>query len=164
MKCNLERKNGKAIFPPLVDITFDVDASNKGLGAILLGETEVHKAHRFFMEGDPSHINERELLAAEYGLRAFTKKMSWKGKSIRIRTDNTVALSYLNKMGGRVPTLSRIAERIHAFALKHRLVLSAEWIPSEANLADKESRIEGDLSDWTLPKWQTIVCHVSGKD
>ena len=64
---------------------------------------EVHKAHKFFMEDDPTHINERELLAAEYGLQAFTRKLGWKGKSIRIRTDNTVALSYLNKMGGRVP-------------------------------------------------------------
>ena len=149
-RCNLEKKNGKGIIPPLVDITFDVDASNKGLGAILLGEEEVHKAHKFFMEDDPTHINERELLAAEYGLQAFTRKLGWKGKSIRIRTDNTVALSYLNKMGGRVPSLSRIAERIHSFALKHELVLSAEWIPSDSNQADKESRIEGDLSDWML--------------
>ena len=130
-----------------------IEMQNRALhsksGKILLGEEEVHKAHKFFMD-DPTHINERELLAAEYGLQAFTRKLGWKGKSIRIRTDNTVALSYLNKMGGRVPSLSRIAERIHSFALKHELVLSAEWIPSDSNQADKESRIEGDLSDWML--------------
>ena len=163
-RSNLERKNGKPIFPPLVDITFDVDASNKGLGAILLGEGEVHKAHRFFSEEDPTHINERELLAAEYGLKAFTNKLCWKDKRIRIRTDNTVALSYINKMGGKVPSLSRIAERIHSFALKHRLLVAAEWIPSEANLADGESRIEGDLTDWKLnPKAFALVVRRFGK-
>ena len=148
---NLALWNGKSIIPRPVDVTIDVDASNLGLGAVFLGEGgEEKRAHRFFLEGDPTHINHRELLAAEYGLMAFAKQLSWEGKSVRIRTDNTVALAYLNRMGGRVPELSRIAERIHLFALERGIKVSAEWIPSESNLADGESRIEGDFSETKL--------------
>lgn len=163
---NLKLWNGRSIIPPTVDVTFDVDASEKGLGAILLGEREsdVLKAHRFFKEGDTTHINYRELLAAEYGLQAFTKLLGWKGMSVRIRTDNVVAMAYINKMGGRIPGLSRIAERLHHFALSHQLLVSAEWIPSEENRADKESRIEGDLTDWELnPKAFALVERRFGK-
>ena len=70
----------------------------------------------------------RELLAAEYGLKAFTKKLGWKGKSIRIRTDSMVALAYLDQ----------------------DLTISAEWIPTGENLADGESRIEGEFSETRL--------------
>ena len=61
-----------------------------------------------------------------------------------------VALAYLNRMGGRVPELSRVAERIHSFALDQDLTISAEWIPTGENLADGESRIEGDFSETRL--------------
>lgn len=148
---NLAGWNGKSFIPRPVDLTMDVDASHKGLGAVFVGEEgKVHRAHRFFQEGDPTHINLRELLAAEYGLKAFTKDLNWRGKSIRIRTDSMVALAYLNKMGGRAPALSRVAERIHKFALEQQLVISAEWVSTEENGADEESRIEGDLSEAKL--------------
>jgi hypothetical protein len=60
-----------------------------------------------------------------------------------------VALAYLNRLGGG-PTLSRVAERIHSFALERNLTVSAEWISTGENAADEESRIEGDLSDQKL--------------
>jgi hypothetical protein len=164
-KANMAKWNGKSIIPPQVDLTLDVDASDKGLGAIFLGEDgKVQRAHRFFQEGDPTHINEREMLAAEYGLKSFTSSLRWKEKSIRVRTDNVVAMAYINKMGGRIPSLSRIAERIHSFALRHQLLVTAEWIPSEENTADKESRIEGDLSDSELnPKAFSLILRRFGE-
>ena len=150
-KENLAQWNGKSIIPRQVDVTMDVDASNLGLGAVFIGEGgKEERAHRFFQEGDPTHINHREMLAAEYGLMAFSKRLGWEGKSVRIRTDSTVALAYLNRMGGRVPELSRIAERIHSFALERGMKVTAEWIPTEVNLADGESRIEGDFSEARL--------------
>jgi hypothetical protein len=161
---NLAKWNGRSIIPRGVDLTMDVDASNMGLGAIFQGEGKEERAHRFFMEGDPTHINHRELLAAEYGLRAFTKKLGWKEKSIRIRTDSAVAMAYLNKMGGRVRELSRVAERIHNFAFRHQLVVSAEWIPSAENLADEESRLEGSFTDRMLnPKVFELIQRRFGK-
>ena len=150
-KENLSLWNGKSIIPRQVDVTIDVDASNLGLGAVFIGEGgEELRAHRFFQVGDPTHINHREMLAAEYGLKAFSGRLGWEGKSVRIRTDSTVALAYLNRMGGRLPELSRVAERIHSFALEKGIRVTAEWIPSESNLADGESRIEGDLSETKL--------------
>ena len=148
---NLSHWNGKSFIPRPVDLTLDVDASNKGLGAVFMGEDgKVIRAHKFFQEGDHTHINLRELLAAEYGLKAFSKTLGWEGKSVRIRTDSMVALAYLNRMGGRAPALSRVAERIHTFALTRGLTISAEWVSTEENGADAESRIEGDLSEAKL--------------
>src|SRR5690606_15580602 len=57
-------------------------------GGVRGGGGKELRAHRFFQEGDPTHINHRELLAAEYGLKAFAKELGWKNKSIRIKTDS----------------------------------------------------------------------------
>ena len=144
--------NGRSLLPRKPDEVVYVDASKWGIGAYYRDNSgHESRAHRFFREEDKTHINERELLAAEFGLRSFAAKFNWKDRNIVIKTDNIVALSYLNKMGGKKPRLSRIAERIHQFALERKIILSAEWIPGVENVeADKVSRIEGDFSDKSL--------------
>ena len=151
-KLNLGRWNGRTLLPISVDITIDVDACDKGLGAILHGEQGLEKAHRFFSKEEKDlHINARELLAAEYGLMAFAQKHSWRNKKIKVRTDNVVAMGYINKMGGRIPDLCRLTERMHNFALPLGLTVIAEWIPGKENVeADRESRINEDYSEREL--------------
>ena len=151
-KENMGLWNGRSLLPRKPDEVVYVDASKWGIGAYYKDSSgHEARAHRFFREEDKTHINERELLAAEFGLRSFAAKFNWKDRNIVIKTDNIVALSYLNKMGGKKPRLSRIAERIHQFALGRKIILSAEWIPGVENVeADKVSRIEGDFSDKSL--------------
>lgn len=47
------------------------------------------------------YINEKELLAVLFGLKCLAKKIS--GKVIRVLTDNTTMVRYVNKMGGTFP-------------------------------------------------------------
>ena len=146
-KENLKEWNGKSIVPPTPDHIIEVDASDKGLGGVLVGERGQTITHSFFRNGRESHINERELAAAEFSLKAFASQRNWRGCNVRIRTDSLVAMSYLNRMGGRRPRLCRITERIHNFALERKIILSAEWIAGKENvIADRVSRIENDFS------------------
>ena len=149
---NIKSWNGKSLLPRHPDVVFYVDASNLGVGAFYKDRWgRESRAHSFFQQDDKTHINMRELLAAEFGLMSFATKFNWRNQCIAVRTDNMTALSYLNRMGGKKPALSRIAERIHRFALRRGIVLLAEWIPGIENVeADKVSRIEGDFSDKSL--------------
>lgn len=147
---NMEEWNGKLIVPPQVDHVIEVDASDLGLGAAYFGDRSVPLTAHKFLPPD-LHINHRELLAAEYGLRTFSSHEGWKDCSIRIKTDNFVAAAYLNKMGGKVPQLCRITEKIHQFALARNLTISAEWIPGKDNkIADSISRIRNNYADKML--------------
>src|SRR5689334_16372214 len=58
-----------------------------------------------------------------------------------------VALAYLNKMGGRV----RVAERVHSFAIKNDLLLSAEWIPSRKSGRRRKQDRRGLLRQTVQP-------------
>ena len=82
--------------------------------------------------------------------------MKWQklsGITIRLFTDNVVTMFYLNKMGGRVPHLQQVAARMLARCETRNVTLWAEYVPGVRNrIADKFSRWEWDLSDWTLNK------------
>ena len=150
-KDNLARWNGRAIIPPAPDHTIEVDASDQGLGGVLVGETGATTTHSFFQDGRKLHINEREMMAARFAFKTFATLRGWRDCCVRIRTDSLVAMSYLNKMGGRRPRLCRLTEEIHSLALERGITLSAEWIPGKENvLADRISRIQGDFSSAKL--------------
>ena len=148
---NIAQWNGKAILTPSVDHEIAVDASDLGIGAVCLGSSERNDltAHKFLPPSE--HINCRELMAAEFGFKAFASQLAWTNCSVRVKTDNFVAAAYLNRMGGRIPYLCRVTERIHQFAFDRRITLSAEWIPGVDNkLADRLSRIQNNYSDKML--------------
>ena len=82
---------------PKTDFTIYTDASELGWGA----------TDRFFPTGERwdtnelSHINFLELKAAFLAFNRYYR--SWKGsRHIRIKSDNTTAIVYLNNMGGSV--------------------------------------------------------------
>ena len=148
---NLKDWNGRAIIPPTPDHTIEVDASDLGLGGVLVGEEGQTIVHSFFQDGRRLHINERELMAAAYVFKTFATRRDWTDCGVRIRTDSLVAMTYLNKMGGRRPRLCRVTEEIHNLALQRGITLSAEWIPGKENsIADRVSRIQGDFSSSRL--------------
>jgi hypothetical protein len=106
-------------------------------------------AHKFLPPEE--HINCRELMAAEYGFKAFATQLGWANCAVRVKTDNFVAAAYINKMGGRVPYLCRVTESLHQFAFERGITLTAEWIPGMDNkAADTISRIKDNYSDKML--------------
>jgi len=90
------------------------------------------------------------LLAVENVLLSFANLLV--GKNILLRVDSTVALAYINKFGGcRSPRLHLISKRIFKWAEENNITLTASYINSKNNIiADYESRVESDDSDWKL--------------
>jgi hypothetical protein len=54
--------------------------------------------------------------------------------------DNTVAIAYVNHMGGNVGRLHFIARQIWDLLEQHDAFLTAVYVPSEANIADQYTR------------------------
>jgi hypothetical protein len=118
--------------------------------------------------------NNRELQAISNSVMSLARSLKWQDCSVRVRTDNRTSMAYINRMGGREPHLTRVAEEVHNFCLFRKIYLTAEYLPGlENSLADKLSRVESDLSESQLhpslfrmadQKWgpHTLDCFASG--
>jgi ribonuclease HI len=147
---NLPQCNGKSLLDPLPDHQFDTDASEKGWGAVYFPAHGPRlNCQGFFTEELTS--NTRELSAVWNGIRSLVRATGWSSCSVRVRTDNQVTLSYVNRMGGREPHLARIAEAIHSYCLELKIHLQAVYLPGVDNsIADRLSRVEADSSESKL--------------
>jgi hypothetical protein len=96
------------------------------------------------------HINELELLATLYSLKAFTSQLE--GISIRLMMDNSTAVCYVNKAGGtRSKSLNDIAADIMCWCESRKISVHAVHLPGILNsLADLQSRWKRESSDWKL--------------
>ena len=73
-------------------------------------------------------------------------------RHIRIKSDNTTAIAYINNKGGvKSIECHEIAKNIWEWAIHRNIHLSAEHIPGSKNvLADKASRVFNENTEWTL--------------
>ena len=133
--------------PPPQEFLF-TDASLGGWGAHL-GSLTAAGQWADSLKG--CHINRLELEAVWLALNQFVESVE--GKHVLINTDNTTVAFYINKQGGAHSfTLSRRAEQMLLWCQKHRIVLSARYLPGKLNvLADALSRSHLVLpTEWTL--------------
>lgn len=128
-------------------ITIFTDASDDGWGAhddwkSVSGPWRDEEASR--------HINYRELLAVKLGLCKLAKNSS--NGQVLLRVDNTVAISYINRMGGtHAPELNKLARDIWQWAEHRGLMLRASYIKSKDNVrADYLSRFSNLDTEWSL--------------
>ena len=98
------------------------------------------------------HINYLELKAAFLCLKSFCSET--RNEHIQMFLDNTVALKYLSKMGGRKLNLNELARDIWLWCEARNIWLSAYHIPGKLNTkADALSRFSKKLNDdmeWSL--------------
>jgi len=123
------------------------DASKFGWGAVFNGRST---GGRWSADESQRHINELELLAINFGLKSFLNDVL--NEHIRIRTDNSTAVAYINKFGG-VKSLKchEIVKDIWLWAFERDVYLTAEHLPgSENTTADTASRIFSDNTEWSL--------------
>ena len=128
-------------------ITLTADASHTGWGAPANGkETQGLWAQN---ERD-CHINILELHAVELGLLALLDKTS--GQHIRIMSDNTTTVTYINAMGGcKSEGCNHIAKQIWLWAIDRNNWISAAHQPGHLNVtADFLSRHFNDAIEWQL--------------
>ena len=119
-------------------MTITTDASGEGYGVECNGNQtggtwSVHEQKRY-------HINEREMLAAFYGLKIHARNL--RSAHIRCRLDNIPALTCLNKMGShKINTLNAITQLVWKWCLERQLHISCVFVPGVDNIiADFESR------------------------
>ena len=144
---NLIKCNGKPMLAVDPDLTIYSDASNSGWGGVLNGVS----TRGPWTEADRlRHINELELLAALYSLKAFTSQLE--GISIRLMMDNSTAVCYINKAEGtRSKSLNDIAADIMCWCESRKISVHAVHLPGILNsLADLQSRWKRESSDWKL--------------
>ncbi len=113
--------------------TIVTDASLEGWGAIW-NDQQVFGG----WEKEEDRIDELELQAVLFALQTFTVLQTH--KVISVRCDNTVAVAYINHMGGRIPRLDRIARRIWNLLEQHNAFVVATYIPTDVNPADELTR------------------------
>ncbi|KAK3098029.1 hypothetical protein FSP39_015477 [Pinctada imbricata] len=128
-------------------ITIETDASLTGWGA------SVEKSKiggRWSVEEQNNHISFLELLAIFYALKSFKEKLS--KKHVKVLSDNTTAVSYINKMGGiKSVDCNSIAIQIWNWCEKQNIWLTCSHIPGIDNhVADEKSRKFNDNIEWTL--------------
>ena len=145
----IDQSNGRSVISPSPDIVITSDASNAGWGAVYLDK---RTGGTWSFEEQELHINSKELLAAFFGLKVFTK--SKENVLVHLRIDNTTAVAYINKMGGtKSGIMTKLVKNIWDWCKVKQITLSAEYLPGHLNtIADWESRNITDSSDWMLDK------------
>ena len=133
---------------PMIDYTIHTDASTLGWGAC--DDMDVSNG-RWTEEEQEMHINCLELLAIKFALMSFVP-LHTHIRHVRIMSDNTTAISYINKQGGsHSMALNDIAVQIWLLCIEYDMHVSAAHIPGKHNvLADIASREFHDAAEWML--------------
>ena len=154
---NLRRCPGRPIRLPTPSIVLTTDASAMGWGCIVTScSFDSSLVGRSFGGRLPDDLtqrvsNETELYAIEQSVRTMARMTSLRGRHVRIRTDNTAAMFYVNRGGGRSLALSKRARPLWDTCARRGVALSAEHLPGEDNLgADAISRRKYSPADWRL--------------
>jgi site-specific recombinase XerD len=115
------------------DFLFTADASLEGWGVV---HHDTYRCGPWEDSDDP--IDELELTTVLIALQVLP--ILQPGANLRVYCDNTVAIAYVNHMGGNVARLHYIARQIWDVLEEHDAFLTAVYVPSAANIADKYTR------------------------
>ena len=139
--------NGRSLIAHNTSLTIETDASTKGWGAVCNG---VRTGGPWSPQERTMHINCLELLAAHLAVKCFAKNKT--NLTIHLKMDSVSALSYINKLGGTIsPQLNRLAKELWLWCMEKNILLKAQHLPGVDNtIADNESRVMKDRSDWML--------------
>ena len=128
------------------DFLVVTDASPSGWGAVCENK---RVGGRWSSAEEVNHINFLELLAIQLALKTFCRNKQ--NLHVLVRTDNTTAMSYINKMGGMKSSLCNdLAKEIWIWASSKQIWLTAGHIPCGSNIADYSSRNFNDNVEWML--------------
>ena len=130
------------------DLTLTTDASTRGWGAVT---SDNRTGGLWNLQEQQHHINYLELKAVLLGLQSLCSDVL--NKHIRILSDNTTTVAYINAMGGiRSNKCNEIAAEIWAWcSARQNVWISAAHIPRSVNVdADKESRNALESTEWSI--------------
>ena len=131
---------------PDIDHTIFTDASNLGWGA----DDGTCPIGGRWAKSEIQQINFLELKAIKLALETYCKSTIY--NHIRIMSDNSTAIAYINSKGGtKSPPLDALAADIWEFCNEKGIHISAAHIPGAKNTtADHMSRTFSDQTEWML--------------
>ena len=150
---------GEWLIPQPFDVTINTDSSDYGWGAII-NKTNDRLRGTWDHHWREKHINVKELQTVMELVRR--RKEILRGKTILLRTDNKVAMAYLNRMTGRIPELAEIARNITMTLKEVDARIQAVYIGTKENkIADELSR-ETDPHRWEVKRkvFQVLERHL----
>lgn len=137
---------------PPIDVVQTSDASGSGwAGQVSVNGKVVKETHGHWSanEGErPSNQTELEGISNVY----FSLTRQMRPKHILIQGDNTTALKYASRYGGKVRHLDKLIKPMARSLLRHGTIVSKEHIPGLENPADEGSRRAKRLADFMLPQ------------
>ena len=139
---------GQSLGTTVPELTLFADASMTGWGASML---DLDHSGIWAEEEAREHISLLELRSIRLGLQAFQSRLQ--GKTVAVMSDNTTAVSYLQKAGGtRSAALNHEAQKTLQWAEDCSITILTQFVRGRDNiLADGLSRTNQVLStEWTL--------------
>ena len=129
------------------DFVLTTDTSKIGWGAVC-GDDKTGGC--WDLDEQQYHINYLESKAVLLGLKSLCSETQ--NKHIRIQSDNTTTVAYLNAMGGiKSLNCNDMAVQIWEWCSLRNIWISASHIPGSKNVeADKESSKSNDSTEWSL--------------
>ena len=140
--------NSRQIMPKQAEVHLESDASKKGWGAYCR-TTQERTGGLWSLQDQKAHINVLELQAAFLTIQSFLKTK--RNIHVLIYLDNTVAVQYINHMGGtRSQALCHLVIELWEWCLDRQIILHAEHLPGSLNFRADFERHHSDSSDWRL--------------
>ncbi|MES9884348.1 MAG: reverse transcriptase domain-containing protein [Sedimenticola sp.] len=128
------------------DIIIQTDSSQSGWGVVFENQKI---GGRWSISEKSCHINVLELTAILFGIKALSDKI--KNKHVKILTDSSTAVCYVNNMGGvKSDQCNAVSQKIWIWCLEHNIWLTCSHIPGKINEADRPSREFNDQIEWEL--------------
>lgn len=151
----LKSWNGYVMKPHKQSIQLETDASATGWGGCI-GQLETSGLWDKSMATQPSNF--RELAAVYLSIKSFRSVLQ--GKAVTVLSDNITTVSYLNHLGGPVPTLTNLSQAVWALVYKLDIDLRAHYLPGHLNIqADQLSRTTSQY-EWMLNP--QVFKHIDG--
>ena len=143
----------RPIYDPDPDMIVKTDASHLGWGAFAPFRDDRFRSFggRWGPEDLGKHINTLETIAAALGLKYALTDGS-EGKHVRLRSDNTTAVSVIKKQGDtKCKERNFWVQQLWRFIQSKNMWLSVTHIPGVLNVeADTESRYFQEAAEWGL--------------
>ena len=130
-----------------VETTMTTDASKTGSGCSL---GNISTGGLWNPEESENHINWLEVKAMLFSLKSFVHHICQ--KHVKILSDNTTAVSYINHMGtSHSKEIHFLVTEIWDFGIKNNIWITVAHIPGKQNVvADFESRKGHSDTEWAL--------------
>ena len=154
---NLRTISGRPIRVQDPDLIIETDASADGWGMVVVHSPAFPHLRDYSASGRlPPELrqavsNRTELHGIDQAVRLLARMVPVRGLHIQVRTDNTSAMYYVNKGGGRSMALSDQISSLWDTCHRRGVQLSAVHLQGSDNeVADSLSRRRWSSSDWVL--------------